>query len=132
MKLFRDEPGRDALLAAVGSAQRTATALVAYVEACWAIARPRQTAISSREIALALAKLDAIWADLDRVEVDADLIQAAGELALRHLLRALDALHLAAAVQIASGGTAIVFASWDGDQREAARREGFEVIPAKL
>jgi predicted nucleic acid-binding protein len=66
---------------------------------------------------------------LDRIPLSADVVQGAHRLALRHPLRAYDALHLATALKLAgrlmwSGLPAPIFVSADGNLLAAARAEG--------
>jgi predicted nucleic acid-binding protein len=62
------------------------------------------------------------------VPVDDELVGRAARAADTHRLRALDALHLAAAERIREPG--LVFATWDAELEGAARRAGFATAPA--
>jgi predicted nucleic acid-binding protein len=69
---------------------------------------------------------------LDAVPVSADILQSANQLALRHPLRAYDAVHLATALELAgrlqwSGLSAPIFVAADGTLLAAARAEGLAV-----
>jgi predicted nucleic acid-binding protein len=59
------------------------------------------------------------------VEVEDDLVEEAGVLVEKHRLRALDALHLAAALSL--GDPALVFATWDSELATAVRNVGLAV-----
>jgi len=108
------------------------TSAIAYAEVRSAIARGlrsrREDAVSARK------ELDGFWPQIAILPVDEARARAAGDIAERHLLRGMDALHVGAAVELSIEITAVplVFASWDRDQRDAAAREGLEVFPAKL
>jgi predicted nucleic acid-binding protein len=95
---------------------------VGYVECRAAIARR----IAPRSERLADRLLDALWEQVETVAVDFGLIGLAARTAGVHRLRALDALHLAAAVQTAGE---LTFATWDGELAGAARAEGFATVP---
>lgn len=68
------------------------------------------------------------WSAFGILEVDQDLAEAAAGLAVRHRLRSLDALHLAAALVLPR--RELVFATWDERLAAAARRERLDVSPA--
>lgn len=72
--------------------------------------------------------LSARWAEIETIAVDESLLSAAGDVAERYRLRALDALHLAAVNLIADEDT--TFASWDEELRRAAIEAGLAVAPA--
>jgi uncharacterized protein len=66
---------------------------------------------------------------IDHMALTADILQRAHRLALRHPLRAYDAVHLAAALQLAAqlsrlSLAAPIFVSGDGNLLAAARSEG--------
>lgn len=67
------------------------------------------------------------WPAFAVVEVDQELVESAARLALKHGLRSLDGLHLAAALLLPDD---LVFASWDERLAAAARREGRRVVPS--
>jgi uncharacterized protein len=67
------------------------------------------------------------WASFAVIEVDQRLVEAAGDLALAHALRSLDALHLAAAVLLPAED--LVVATWDRRVHAAAIGLGLRVIP---
>jgi hypothetical protein len=64
------------------------------------------------------------------VAVGDRLIVSAAELARRHRLRALDAVHLAAALSTKLENLSLV--SWDRELRRAAQAEGLAISPAEL
>jgi hypothetical protein len=70
--------------------------------------------------------------NLESIAVSADILQSAHRLALRHPLRAYDAVHLATALELAermlwAGLPAPIFVSADGNLLAAARAEGLVV-----
>ena len=78
--------------------------------------------MSPEAFARARAELDELIGELDWSELDDGLAQRAGDLADRHGLRGADAVHLAAAEELADEET--VFVTADAEQRAAARRLG--------
>lgn len=70
------------------------------------------------------------WPAFGVVEVDQQLVQTAGSLAVRHQLRSLDALHLAAALVLPRNG--LVVATWDRRLYQAAGAEGIARLPPTL
>jgi predicted nucleic acid-binding protein len=61
------------------------------------------------------------------VGIDVRLARHAGDLAQTHGLRGYDAVHLAAALSLATDTT---FITWDADLRRAAAQVGCGVAPA--
>jgi predicted nucleic acid-binding protein len=70
------------------------------------------------------------WHMFDVVEIGGRLAEDAAELAIKHELRSLDALHLAAALTIPDDD--LVLATWDRRLHAAARAEGLQLIPEAL
>jgi predicted nucleic acid-binding protein len=64
------------------------------------------------------------------VEIDRELAEQAAHLAVSTKLRALDALHLAAALALPRQD--LSFATWDTRLHKAARDRGLETLPAVL
>jgi predicted nucleic acid-binding protein len=67
------------------------------------------------------------WASFAVIEVDQRLVEAAGDLALTHGLRSLDALHLAAAALLPAAD--LVVATWDRRLHAAAIGLDLRVLP---
>lgn len=131
-KLLRPEPGDDIARAAIVDADMRATSAISYPELCATMAGwdPRPGAPG---MAAAGRELELFWPSLFALDVDESTARHAGELALRHRLRGMDAIHVASALEIAGESPeALVFVSWDRDQREAARKEGLSVVPEEL
>lgn len=131
-KLLRPEPGREIARSAVVNADMRATSAISYPELCATMAGwdPRPGAPGMRA---AGRELDLFWPSLFVLGVDEAMAHHAGELALRHRLRGMDAVHVASALEIAAGTPgAVSFVSWDKAQRDAARKEGLPVVPEEL
>lgn len=95
--------------------------------------RRREEGLSSAGLAEALGRLERLAEDVDVVAPTSRLRERAGRALGAHPLRAADALQLAAALvwsgEVAAGET---FVCLDDRLRDAARREGFQVLPARL
>lgn len=131
-KLFRSEPGSDVARSAVTAADLRATSVISYPELCSTIAGWDQRP-GTPGLRITALEIERFWPSLSVLEVNGVTAQRAGELALRHRLRGMDAIHLASALDIAgeSPGT-LSFVSWDREQREAAHKEGLSVVPEEL
>ncbi|HEX5593329.1 MAG TPA: type II toxin-antitoxin system VapC family toxin [Solirubrobacterales bacterium] len=122
VKRYIAEEGSEALIGVMGEAEGWAICRVGYVETARAV-----------ELAAgkgAVRRFAADWPSFEVVEVDAPLAEQAAELTFTEELRSLDALHLAAALLIASDR--LTLATWDVRLHRAARRRGLEVFPSEL
>jgi len=118
---------------AARSADAVAASQVAYSEVRAILARGRRAKrFTDRDVAVARMLLDSRWVNVAKVPVDEAVGLQAGEIAGRHALRALDAIHVASAASLLDGGQQIVFASFDRDQRDGARQEGLALFPESL
>jgi predicted nucleic acid-binding protein len=105
---------------------------IAHVEATAALARMRKgSRLTPAQLRRALEDLENLWRGMYAHAMDEALLARATESARTHALRAYDAVHLAGAISFAAGED-LQFACWDKELREAARSEGFTLIPAKL
>jgi predicted nucleic acid-binding protein len=121
----------------VGSAEILASSRISRVEIAAALARrQRDGALTADEVDRVRAAFGADWDDYVALDVDE---AAAADMARHHPLRALDAIHLAAALGLAAApeltdtaaSAALRFASFDERQRAAAAAEGLAVLPAE-
>lgn len=130
------EPGHELIAAALARASRVATAIILYPEARSALARHAVAGQLGRaQLESARRDLDALWAGITAiVPVDEGRVRMAGDIAERHRIRGMDAIHLGAALELArrSAPEPLSFASWDTRQRDAARREGLALFPEDL
>jgi hypothetical protein len=125
IKLYADEPGSEAVRTLLSEAGQITTSSVAYVEMRAALARlRRERRMTSTVFARVKHEFDADWEAMVVVRADADIVRAAANLAERHHLRALDAIHLASFVEILERRTDddVYFSSFDEDLNRAARR----------
>lgn len=110
---------------------RRATSVVAYVEARAAIAAAsRDGRISTAEVDSRRIELDRRWRQCEPVAIDDQLLRLAGTVADAEALRALDAIHLATALQL--GVVRTVFVTWDRRLAAAAARLGLAVAPGHV
>ncbi len=129
MKLVIEEAGFEELRGEADRAEALAAVTVAYVEGRSALARMRAGGrLSAQQYDYAVADLELAWGKIAGVPADDLVIERAALLAERHVLRAYDAVHLAAALELAGDGE-VGFACWDGDLRAAARAEGLVLVP---
>lgn len=126
-KLYLVESGMDDVRALTSAADVKATSVIAFVEMRSALARKRRGGeIPADEYRSALRVFGEDWNGLTRVTVTGDLVRHAGELAERHAIRGMDAIHLASALWLRTqeGRGRIVFSTSDTDLGRAAREEG--------
>jgi predicted nucleic acid-binding protein len=105
--------------------------LLGYVELRAAVAAgARRLALDPRTASAVELVAHAVWARIAPVRMSDRLVRAAGDIAVRHGLRAADAIHLASAIEVAGGlAASSVFLTFDQRLAEAARAEGFRVLP---
>jgi predicted nucleic acid-binding protein len=121
IKVIIEESGSEASAELWDASDVLAAARIGYVEARAALAAAhRGDRLSARQLRSAKAALDDLWSQLTVVEVTAGLVADAAELAEAERLRAYDAVHLAAAIEIGAD----VVASSDHDLLRAAVRVG--------
>lgn len=124
LKLLITEVGTDATRSLWGDATFVATSRLTHVEARAALAAAaRRARITSKEHAGAKDTLEMFLDDMFIIELDSAIATMAGDVAERWSLRAYDAVHLAAAQNLAVDD--LVFATWDRDLARAGRASGF-------
>lgn len=103
---------------------------IGYTELRAAVARAvhagRAPAIGELDARL---MVEGVWQRTVAVGVNVPVVRRAGALAERHFLRALDAIHLASALSVASPGDHFTFVTFDRRLAEAALAEGLAVLP---
>ena len=122
VKRYVAEDGSEALIGAMGAAEGWAICRIGYVETVRAIRLAAGKGAGRR--------LEVDWPSFEVVEVDASLAEQAAELTFTEELRSLDALHLAAALLVASDR--LTLATWDARLHRAAQNQGLAVFPAEL
>ena len=124
IKLIVEEEGSDRAELIWQTADSVASVRLVVVEARAALAAAaRGKRLSSKQLRVAQEELAEFVADLHLVEVTAELIESAAQLAESESLRGYDAVHLAAALFV----EAAILTSADIDLRAAAGRQGMHV-----
>lgn len=132
IKLLVDEPGAEETRSAYSEADGIRTTAIARVEATAALARMRKgRRLTPTQLNRAVDDLENIWRGIFSHTVDDVLLAKAAESARTHSLRAYDAVHLAGALSFADGEE-LEFACWDKELRDAARKNGFVLIPLQV
>lgn len=104
--------------------------IVGYAELRGSISRAlRGGRILPDAYATVRLELEQLWGSVVEIRLEGRLPHAAGALADRHGLGALDAIHLASALGIASATDRPTFVTFDRRLREAALAEGLTVLP---
>jgi len=120
------EPATERCVRLWNESSRIVSVRLLYPEARAAFARAnRMGRITPKQLASAVTDLDSIIAEVDHVEITADLSRAAGDLAQSHGLRGHDAVHLAAAHAVADSD--LVLVTGDSDLAAAASVLGISV-----
>ena len=126
VKLVMIEDGSDRADVLWDSSDLLLTSRLSYVEARAALAAARRSGrMTSRGLEQAKEALEARFDELDLVEVTANIVRSAGDLAEQHGLRGYDAVHLASALALETSD--LILVTWDGDLAKASRRVGFDL-----
>jgi predicted nucleic acid-binding protein len=125
--LVADEPGIEVCRRTWSMTDSVVTSRLLYVEAAAALAQAaRMDRLTEAAHERALLGLDILWEQFDIVEVGGTLIRRAARLAREQGLRGYDAVHCAAALEVADPATVAV--SGDQDRLVAWRAEGLDVV----
>lgn len=126
MKLLIDEPGSLRVRELWASARKPVSCRLLYPEARSALARAaRSRRLERSAFGRARAELEDLADELWWRDITEPIAQRAGDLGETHRLGGADAVHLAAAEELADEET--VFVTADADQRAAARSLGLAV-----
>lgn len=128
LKLVIAEPGSVTAVRAWTDADQVATCRLLYPEARAGLSQARRMGrLPARSVGASRRTLEALWADVEVVEITLQVAQAAGDAAEQHGLRGYDAVHLASALHASSD--ALVCA--DTDLLRAAHACGLAVVDAR-
>jgi len=129
VKLVIEETGFEELRRVADRAEALAAVNLAYVEGRSALVRMRAGGrLGGQQYEHGVIDLERAWGKIASVAADDLVIERAVQMAERHVLRAYDAVHLAAALELAGDGD-LGFACWDDDLRAAANAEELALIP---
>lgn len=127
VKLYVDEVHSEAVHRWVQMVDVIATSRVAYPETLAALARRRREGdFDEASFQRVTTAFRAQWLNFALVNLNETL---AGELAITHVLRGFDAIHLAAALDLRrqAEGVVVTFAAFDVRLMQAAKTEGFQL-----
>jgi predicted nucleic acid-binding protein len=129
VKLYVSEPGTDHVRKQVEEAAVVAVSIIAYAEVRAAFARKfREKGISEKSYQSVKVDFERDWENVFILNATETVVKSAGDLAEKHGLRGLDALHLASALLLKKAAiSGVAFSSADQKLEEAALREGFQV-----
>ncbi len=130
VKRFVEEAGSERIDALVARGEPVATARVTAAEAHAAFARRwRERSISERDFLRLRRDFDRDWPAWLRLDVTEAVIRRVRDLVRRHPLRGYDAVHLSAALELASEiPVPVVFITADARLRAAAHAERLAVV----
>ncbi len=124
LKLYVQESGTAEVHARVEAADVVATSVIAYPEAHAALARRHREGVLTRgEFRTVLARFRDGWSRLLVVILAMPISTRAGNLAIKHALRGMDAIHLASYAELVASGDVIEFLSHDDRLLRAAAKE---------
>lgn len=124
--LIIEEPSTARCVRMWNDSSRAVSARFLYPEARAALAKARRMGrVTTSQLTASVEELDAIIPEIDHIEIAAGLARRAGELADTHDLRGYDAIHLAAAIDVADDD--LVLVTGDADLAAAAISAGIAV-----
>ncbi|MCP9448346.1 MAG: type II toxin-antitoxin system VapC family toxin [Nitrospira sp.] len=131
VKLYVEESGSSRVRHWIDAADVVGIAAIGYVEAKAAFARAVHSGRVIRRMYRRMVEdFEADWSRYLVVELHEPVLRYAGRLAERHRLRAYDAVHLAAALQIqAHVPEGITFLGFDDELNRAAKAERLMLAP---
>jgi len=132
--LLVDERATESMQALLDEDREVAVWWGTEVECHSALVRlEREKMLAGEAFAAAAARLADLAADWHEVTPTREIRDLAKRLLRLHILRAGDALQLAAALAMAENDPAsLAFAALDDRLRDAAGRQGFTVVPARI
>jgi uncharacterized protein len=122
VKRYVVEGGSDEVRLAMGAADSWSSCRLAFVETV------RAVGFKAGDAGVRRVRRD--WNAFRVIELDQVLAEHSATLAGEHGLKALDAIHLAAALEVR--GEDLRVATWDVRLHRAAREHGLQTLPAAL
>jgi predicted nucleic acid-binding protein len=131
VKLYVEEAGSSWVRRWVDASHVVSIAAIGYVEAKAAFARAVHSGrVVRRRYRGMIADFEEDWSRYLVMQMTEPVLRHAGRLAERHRLRAYDAVHLAAALQIqAHAPEGITFLGFDDALNRGAKAEGLTLAP---
>ena len=125
VKLYVEEKNSRTVSTLVTSSRATATSLIAYTEARAAFARRfREKAFTARAYKGIISSFNKDWDNYLMVQVTRKVVLLAGDLAEKHRLKSLDAIHLSSALTLSSElSSPIIFSCSDNKLQKASEVE---------
>lgn len=132
MKAYANEINSLEVTTRLEDASAQFVSLLTWAEMCAAFGlKERTLQITRDESASGLKRLTSEWGGFTKVQIDADLVQEAGELAMRFGLRAYDSIQLASVQRVHRQlGSNLVFCCFDKQLNAAAKALNIQVISA--
>lgn len=129
VKLYVEESGSSWVRHWMNAADVVGIAAIGYVEAKAAFARAVHSGrVIRRTYRRMIEDFEEDWGRCLVLEINQQLLRHAGRLAEQHRMRAYDAVHLAAALQIrAHGCEEVTFLGFDHELNLAAKAEGLSL-----
>jgi uncharacterized protein len=128
VKIYLEEAHSDLVRDWVEAAEAVATSRVAFPEALSAFTRRREEGdLTAQGFELLQETLESDWSSFLLLPLKE---RRAGALAVKHLLRGFDAVHLAAAVELHEllQSDSVLFSAFDNKLLRAARTEGIHCL----
>ena len=130
VKLLLDEDDSEIAGALWIATEDACASIVGYAELRGAISRAlRGERITPEAYPTARLWLERVWGSLVEIRLEGTVPRLAGTLADKHGLGALDAIHLASALSLATPGDRPTLVTFDRRLAEAAIAEGLTVLP---
>jgi len=128
LKLYVEEKGSAKVLDLLKSSEMAATSIVGYAEARAAFARKfREKAFTSRKYGRFVSTFNKDWDSYLIVKVTKEVVWLAGDLAERHSLKGLDAIHLSSAITLGKESSSpITFSCADLKLQKASKLEDLQ------
>lgn len=122
VKRYVDEDGSDEVRLAMGTAESWSSCRLAFVETV------RAVGFKAGDAGISRVRRD--WSAFRVIELDQMLAERSATLAGKHALKTLDAIHLAAALDVQSEDLTV--ATWDTRLHRAVRAHGLRTLPVAL
>ncbi|MBW1859877.1 MAG: type II toxin-antitoxin system VapC family toxin [Deltaproteobacteria bacterium] len=128
LKLYVEEKDSAKVLDLLKSSEIAATSIVGYAEARSAFARKfREKAFTSRKYGRFVSTFNKDWDSYLIVKVTKEVVWLAGDLAERHSLKGLDAIHLSSAITLGKESSSpITFSCADRKLQKASKLEDLQ------